>query len=483
MHDPARKPLMTLAIATALTCLSWPPARAIAALPEVSPPTVRVTNLAPGQQLRNASLAAKAATGRLTLGTNGSGRIYCFFRTNLLDVGQRYLVRALPGRGQLFTGWDGTIQATANPLSFTMQSNMVLTANFVENPFIPLQGTYNGLFYQADMMGGFLPSTSSADSGFFTLTLAAGGSFSGRAGLAGTNLPFSGAFNLDLQSQAIVQQPGRAPLAFSLELAPEARAILGWAELSEGRTSSLLARRAAAGKSNAFAGTYSLMVVGCDGTSCFVGPPVPMGDSPATVKVSPTGAIQMAGTLSDNAGISQSTAVSEDGYWPLYVSPYRGHGLLLGWLNFADYAGTASVMWEKEPPKRGDRYTNGFTSPRVAVVTRYTLPPQGQNAVDWTNGTVVINSGNLPTGVRLTNEIALVNNRARVSGGSISNLTLTINPANGLFQGTFMDPVTARPQPFSGSVMQSSPEFFRVASGGWFLGTNTGGTIRLHPRE
>jgi hypothetical protein len=182
------------------------------------------------------------------------------------------------------------------------------------------------------------------------------------------------------------------------------------------------------------------------------------------------------------SAISQSAMVSADGYWPLYVAPYQGKGILLGWFNFADYAGVSIVVWQKPRSYSNDRYyPNGFSTTRVALVRPYMPPLPGQNAVAFTNGTVEINSGNLPPGIRLTNEVSIVNNQLRVSGGSISNLTLVITPSNGWFKGTFLDPVTGKITSFNGAVLQSSPEWFSAASGGWFLGTNTGGTIRLHP--
>ena len=93
-------------------------------------------------------------------------------------------------------------------------------------------------------------------------------------------------------------------------------------------TSTLLARPAAAPNSNSFAGSYTLSLQGCEeGGGCFLDAIVPYGDSPATVRVSASGNIQMIGTLADGEPISQYTAVSTDGSWPLYAAPYRGQGI------------------------------------------------------------------------------------------------------------------------------------------------------------
>jgi hypothetical protein len=419
---------------------------------------------------------------QLSLITNGVGSITRNFAGSTLPLGFPYTVTAVPGRDHLFAGWSGTISAPENPLTFTMQSNMILEANFAPNPFIAPKGDYNGLFYPADMMGGITGWADTTNSGFLKLALTTNGGFNGELLMEGTNRPFSGTFDLYLQAAVNVPRPGMAPLHLNLHLDPDSGIINGTVANPQW-TSSLLARRAVTGNSNAFGGTYTLFLAGCDSGSCFVGAPTPFGDSPAAVQVSHTGAIQMIGTLADGIPISQNSMVSADGYWPLYVSPYQGKGLLIGWLNFVDYGGVSTVVWQKAPSNANDRYyPNGFSTSRVALVTPYTPPLAGQNAANFTNGMIVINSGNLPVGVRLTNQVLIVNNQLRSTSGSISNLTLAITPSNGLFKGTFLDPVTGKATIFNGALMQSSPDWFPSTSGGWFLGTNTGGTIRLLPR-
>ena len=45
----------------------------------------------------------------------------------------------------VFSNWTGSITTNKSTLSFKAESNMVLQANFIANPFLPLKGTYNGL--------------------------------------------------------------------------------------------------------------------------------------------------------------------------------------------------------------------------------------------------------------------------------------------------------------------------------------------------
>ena len=238
------------------------------------------------------------------------------------------------------------------------------------------------------------------------------------------------------------------------------------------------------GQPNSFAGTYTLLLEGCaDDGACFLYAKVPYGDSVACVRVTSFGAIQMVGTLADGASISQSTTVSANGYWPLYVAPYGGRGILIGWLQFVDSGGVSLVIWAKAPSAPGDSYyADGFISPRIAALTPYTPPPSGQNAVNWTNGMVVVDSGDLP--VKMTNQVAIVNNQLRTLSGSISNLALAITPGSGLFQGSFVHPLTGRQTAFHGVVVPNPSESYYMDSGGWFLGpSGASGNIRLTPSE
>ena len=132
----------------------------------------------------------------LTLITNGMGTVTATFTTNWLEVGRGYTVTATPAAGWFFSNWDGTITPnSSNPLDFTMQSNMVLRANFVTNQFIALAGVYRGSFF---------PPTNPTltNSGTFVLVLDASGYFSGNVVWNGQTLSFVGSF--DLANQAIV---------------------------------------------------------------------------------------------------------------------------------------------------------------------------------------------------------------------------------------------------------------------------------------
>ncbi len=95
-----------------------------------------------------AVFARTLITNQLDLTVSGAGKVTANFRGNELIQGNSYKVTAVPGAGQLFTGWSGSISSTNLTLKFKMEPGFSLQANFVPNPFLAVTGVYNGLFYQ-----------------------------------------------------------------------------------------------------------------------------------------------------------------------------------------------------------------------------------------------------------------------------------------------------------------------------------------------
>ena len=86
-----------------------------------------------------------------------------------------------------------------------MESGLTLQANFSPNPFRPLTGTYNGLFYNPG-------APANGNAGSVILTLTGSGAYSGRLVLMGVSYPFTGEFNASLQSQKSISRFGRSAL-------------------------------------------------------------------------------------------------------------------------------------------------------------------------------------------------------------------------------------------------------------------------------
>jgi hypothetical protein len=440
------------------------------------------------RSLTNTASINYIVSDRLTLLTSGVGQVSPNYSNAVLEIGKRYTITASPGTGCVFSNWTGSVLSSASTLTFTMASNLVLQANFVPNPFLTLKGVYNGLFCDDPEF------PQATNSGFFSLNLNTDGRFSGKLLLAGATLPFTGAFNVQREAQVNVARWGKPAVPMALQLWPE------WENLDTGEWqtnlitgtvsvgnpgSELEAYRAASSRSNALTGAYTLLLQGCESGSCFGDPAgAPWGDGPAAVKVTSAGAIQMMGTLADGVAVSQSTSVSEGGWWPVYVSLYSGRGMLWGWQSLdPDFPNDLVLYWQMPPAVLRSPYVNGLNQPRLALVTPYTVPAAGKNAVNWTNAEVRINGRGLTE--QLTSQVILSNNTFRVLGGSVSNLTLSVSGADGLFRGSFVHPITKRVTALKGALepKQDPAPAFPQDSGGWWLGTNgEGGIIRILPQ-
>jgi hypothetical protein len=359
-----------------------------------------------------------------------------------------------------------------------MQTQLTVRAQFVPNPFLPVTGTYNGLFFPTNGVAGsagadepFAPQGSelasiinASNSGPLRLTLAGSGTFSGNLRLGPASYGFSGAFDLALQDDLSIPRSGKTPLLLHLELDPEAHAVVGTVT-SEAGESCLWLPRALSGNTNGYAGTYSLALADFSGLE---------GSAAAAVTVSSSGALQLSGTLPDGATLSQSVPLSEDGFWPLYVPLNNGQGMVLGWVNVGTNLGASFACWVR-PPLATDRYyPQGFAAYGRVDLRRYKAPISGQSAVNWDYGMLELSQGNLLT--PLDRSLSVTNNMVRPLTGSISNLSLTISANNGLFSGSFLHPVTRQNTPFRGVILQSA-DF--ACGRGWFLGTNQLGGLRL----
>ncbi|MBI5383260.1 MAG: hypothetical protein HZA90_01090, partial [Verrucomicrobia bacterium] len=413
-------------------------------------------------------------TGQLTLRTNGVGTITRTFTGSTLEVGQTYTVTAVPGAGQVFSNWtDGAGQVVTNAAAcaFKMQTDLILQANFMPNPFVAAKGDYNGLFYPMDWA--IAATAGVSNSGAVKLTLTDQGAFTGSLLMEGGTLNLSGKFNAGLQSQVSVTRAGKPALQVNLQIM--GNTVTG-AVASAGWQSSLAGYRAAGAAARA--GAYTMLVEGVPSS-----PTAPPGDGAAAVTVSVSGQVQVTGNLADRAPITQSTALSADGIWPLYVSLYNGRGLVMGWMRLGTNGAivVSECFWQKPPQVSGDKfYTNGFTVQREVLLAKYTPPAAGQNGVNWPNGwgQVTLSFGNAPD---VIGYVVVSNNQVRVLGGAIAGLAMTITANNGLFSGSFTHPVTGGKSNFLGAFIQSAVPGLSLptSGGGWFLGTNQGGRVAV----
>ena len=412
-----------------------------------------------------AVLGPPSAPSMLTVVTNGSGTVTPNLSAQSLVVGKTYTLTATPGPDQLFAGWSGSVASSSASISFLMQSNLLIQANFVPNPFVPGGGSYNGLFYETDAV-----RLNSA--GAFWITVSTRGTYSGRLQLGRSRYSFRGQFNL--QSQATNQIPRLGTNALTLELnigGNQGDEISG--RLTDGNwVSSLGAKRSAYNarlNPAPQAGNYTMILPGQTND-----PTVPMGTGYGTVRVYANGVARFAGALADGTKISQSALLSPDGQWPLYAPLYSGYGLVMSWMTITNLPQSdlnGALSWIKPPNVRTRYYPGGFTNEYEAVGSAYVAPLGTNQVLNFGNSYMDFIGGNLATNI--STPIVVGPRNYQASG---TNLTMKFSLSSGMFYGKTLDPATRKWSSFGGALLQ------KVNAGyGYLLGTNQSSQVILTP--
>ena len=179
--------------------------------------TVVVSNEGGSVTSQVARLIVSFNTSLLTIITNGVGAVLPDLTKKPLEIGQTYTITARPAVGNLFSNWTSLDPAVMIPsppspsLTFVMQSNLALVVDFVPNPFIPVRGTFNGLFFNTNA-----PSHSTA--GGVAMTLDDKGRIRGTLRMGQRTRKFSSVFSLQQTASVSLPATTKDP-ALTLSLA------------------------------------------------------------------------------------------------------------------------------------------------------------------------------------------------------------------------------------------------------------------------
>lgn len=407
----------------------------------------------------------------LTVSVNGNGKVSPNFNGQLLEIGRGYSITAIPSNHWVFSNWSGDISANTATLHFLMQSNLNLQANFVTNPFITLKGTYNGLFYESDVVR-------ENTAGFFTFVLKDNATFSGKLTLAGIPYPLTGKFDLFGNSQVVIPRTHTTPLTINLNLdmPPVQTDQVHGAVVADVWNSTLNGDRAVfdgvTTKATDFAGKYTLAILGDTNGDATL----PSGDGYATFSISSAGNILMSGMLADGTPISQSVPISKNGEWPFFASLYGGKGLVLGRVEFSGQpASTLSgdVTWIKPANRLNKSYTNGFALSSAFLGSSF---QSGTNTLAGFNPSVLtLSAGNLTDPLAADCTLGAKNNLI-VAG--TNNIIFIVNPLTGMLSTShFTDPTTHHVVPLNGVVLQNQQQIR-----GYFLDMNESGSLFVQPQ-
>jgi hypothetical protein len=407
----------------------------------------------------------------LVLITNGPGTIQHAKWPAKLVIGSKYTVIATPAAKNVFVNWYGgtnqpySVQSVSAHYTFTMQSNLVLEANFQTNYYLTAAGAYKGLFAPADA------ARQQSDSGSFSFNLTSAGAVSGTLDVGGQNVPVSGKFDANGSATLISKATRAIPsITATLQLDFADQSISG-AVSNATFSAALSGDRAvfsAKAKATQFAGQYTMILGGTNDPAAS-----PYGTSYAAVKVSATGALTLAGSLADGTSASQSSEISKDGRWPVYISLYGGKGSLWGWnfLTNGVITNSAGLSWiNATNTVKTAAYRTGFTNQAVPVTgAAYVSTNLGLPA----NLAVILAMADTYT----SNSVTLAANDKITAVGATNKLSLTLNKTTGVITGSFANP--AEPKQlikFGGVVIEGQSE-----AEGYFLTLPRSGSFLLAP--
>jgi hypothetical protein len=350
-------------------------------------------------------------------------------------------------------------------------------ARYVLNPFIPVSGSYYGLFSDYG-------SPAFTNTGYVNLTLENNRAFSGAILLDGAKTSFTGQFDTNgATALAASNAPGRVyDMTLQLDLTGVNPLTGTVSNTTQAWTASLSAVRAAFSgtlPATNYEGNYLLAINGSTNPAA-----APPGYSYAQATISPAGGVTLSGTMADGATFTANgAAISQDGDWPLYGSLFSGKGSVLAWVKFPKHSApsqttSGQAFWFETAGSGSHYYTNGFsllTNQLSLLVNHYATPPRGGAVLPDVNYTVQIFGGNLASSLD-GNVTISSNNAVAVAGLNTNKLSITINAGAGTFGGSFVSPVTGEKTTLQGVLLPANDAGF-----GYFLGTNQGGGILIQP--
>jgi hypothetical protein len=397
----------------------------------------------------------------------------------MLIIDRFYVVNAVAtDRNSIFLNWtdgNGAVVCVTPQYRFMMQDSLTLQANFGPNPFPAIKGTYNGLFSPSN-------GVNEIDAGLFTVIVRSDGTYSGKVFLESGAHPFTGNFSFyanasepnAADSRFEIRIRGSKPLFGLLHIAsPQAgtlnRAITGrlgvYDDRIQMRVGAPLDVRFAPGSSGGVEpGLYNLQLPPWPTTG-------PLGYGYGSILVRSNGTVATTINVADQSPVvSCSSSLDEAGNLPIYVTPYGGKGIVIGWLTFtneptSDVRGN-NICWIKRRTG-ATYYRDGFHHVFGVTGSKYNAPQAGTNILGWTSGT--LNFADLAfTGTPTTIAFDPVLNRFSFPNGNADNVRLRFLPATGLFIGTLSSPAL----PLRGVVLPKA----KIASG-CFLDQNQTGDV------
>lgn len=342
-----------------------------------------------------------------------------------------------------------TVNVETAPLTNSANTTLELTPPFSDTNVAPIAhitpAAYHGLFYDTNN------GVSTASSGYFTANTTAHRAISGKIYLPGKTYSFSS----HVATNGLILATNGA-ITLQLQLTSDLQQISG--TISSGAWSaSIEALAQTPHGDNPYAGKYTMLLPSATNVSA--------GYGVGTVTVDESGNVQWTGNLPDGTKLTpRNTAVSSNGFSPLFASLYGGNGEFISWVQFASNGLTSDdAIWIKPSEAATKALAGPFTNQMTISggVLADKLPEFGY----------ILFSG---AGLSLSNYFEIKNNHATMSSGSDDKLTLSFTPSKGLFSGSFKDS--------GGSKVSFSGAFWSTNNAaGYYLNNGESGSVLLGP--
>lgn len=419
-----------------------------------------------------------------------------------VTAGQTFTVKAKPAPGSVFNGWVGKINnvtlltAVTETLDFETKPNLVLTANFVPDPFITnLRGSYNGL----------VSGSNSNERGLFNLKLSKSGQFTGSVKIGGVTLPLKGKILGSGFWTATIKKKGGLTytVILNLTLSQAGDRQINGTILATGVNSTFVAdlndwhkaKGADPGKvSDAYSGYYNVLM-----------PPAltntdtdfPTGIGFGRVNIGKLGSVKFVGKLGDGtpatAGSKLVKRNSGAVVFPLFLALNKSQGNVSGFVTYDNMQPssdmTATLDWAEpltsgtDPESfagkvafHGSLYVKPAADERIILHAAGGIGKLTLNAPAYTKPTTPP-----PTDLALNFPTATLDATNQSVGPLGAELvSLKFNTKTGLFTGSYKDPLFKKRIPFFGAASRKANSGVGEA-GGVFTRGNRSGAVRFGP--
>lgn len=430
----------------------------------------------------------KVGTRKITMLVGGTPPI----DKTLHDAGKLLKVTAVPGVGSVFNGWKGTINGNTvldevpEVLTFEAKPNLILTADFVPNPFTPaIVGKYQGLITGPDPAG----------RGTFRLTLSKTGGFTGTVTIGALALPIKGKVLGSGIWRGIVKKLNKTyNIALNLNVGLNGDRQVAGTVTGNGLNSAFVADlntwKSKTNEATAFAATYNVLLPAAQTNS---DPNFPAGVGYARVTITKLGSVKFLGKLGDGSPlVGTSTLVQRPSgpvVFPLHVALDKKLGGVSGLVTYDATQPTSDLSGNLEWQEPATTGVDPFAfSGRIALHgSRYTKPVGTRVILEASagNGGLTLSAPvfSKPTNISPTQlgptTFPVVLDLATNGLGPIDQLAvkavkLKFNTSTGLFTGSFRDESLKKTIPIFGAASTKAN-----AAGGVFIRGNRSGKITL----